>query len=135
MQPYLITQLQLVEWRIGAMSIALPRYALGNTLSWQPNQILRDDLALRRNGRHRHTGFHYIFDGWGRLGVKPRQRAYQMTQYAFRNYPGAVSQLFFPLSDGRRRIIVGIARNPIYDELNNCLVKLEFDFDVWEDRT
>lgn len=135
MQPYLITQIQLVEWRIGSLSIAMPRYALGNTLSWQPNQILRQDLALHRNGRHRHTGFHFIFDGWSRSGVKPRQRAFRITQTAFRDYPGAVSQLIFPLTGERRRIIVGIAHDPIFEEVNNCLAKLEFDFDMWEDRT
>jgi hypothetical protein len=135
MQPYLLNVNVLPEWRIGGLSILLPRHALGDSVSWQPNQILRDIYSLQRQGRHRNSGLHFIFDGWSRMGVKPRQRSYKLSQYAFRQYPGAVSQLIFPLVGGARKILVGIAHDPIYQELNNCLTQLEFTFDLWEARS
>lgn len=129
MLPWLIEPYADLEWRVGPYSINLPRLKLGNDFSWAMNHLVRTDLALKQQGRHRDSGMHLVFEGWARQSTTYRNRQYLLTQKAFNEYSGALSTLIFPTN----RRLVGIAHNPIYGEINNCLANLEFDFVVFKE--
>ena len=121
-----LTEPNFIEWRVGNLSIKLPHLAFGDAKKRIPRHLIFKDMTVSERRNPKVKEWNIQFDNLPNEGDLPSNNMYTQIQRAFRDFAGLPSTMF--LKDGTR--YVGIAKDPVFAEIDNCKVMIQFTFEV-----
>ncbi len=123
--PFLWEEPNFIEWRIGTLSIKLPFLDFGDSKRLTNKSKIFKDLVVA-SYRQTDQEWTVTFNNIPKEGDLPATNMLKQVKDAFKYFAGYMSILI--LKDGTRYI--GIAKNLILGELDNCKMTIQFDFEI-----